>query len=83
MLCNSTGLASGSGLETFHAFIIAASTLLVGGALHFTEHDYFQDQIVKFVVMKDDGATSTARDREFTDWNTLAGFVDGFIETAI
>jgi hypothetical protein len=29
------------------------------------------------------GAASTARDREFTDWNALAGFVDGFVETAV
>ena len=142
-LRDSAELASGSDLETFHAFIIAASvhqechqdtitnfatahhkllntkpsafisvslsavlengrteaqkyvdsfvsetgwhprmTLLIGGALHFTEYDYFQEQIVKFVVMKRGGAASTARDREFTDWNALAGFVDGFLETA-
>jgi menaquinone-dependent protoporphyrinogen oxidase len=52
-------------------------------ALHFTEFDYFQEQIVKFVVMKRGGAASTACDREFTDWNALAGFVDGFLETAV
>ena len=57
-------------------------TLLLGGALRFTEYDYFQEQIVKFVVMKRGGAASTARDREFTDWNALAGFVDVFLETA-
>jgi menaquinone-dependent protoporphyrinogen oxidase len=143
-LRDSAGLASGSDLETFHAFIIAASvhqechqdtitnfatahhkllntkssafisvslsavleggrteaqkyvdgfvsetgwhphmTLLLGGALHFTEYDYFQEQIVKFVVMKRGGAASTARDREFTDWNALAGFVDDFLQTAV
>jgi menaquinone-dependent protoporphyrinogen oxidase len=142
-LRDSAGLASGSDLETFHAFIIAASvhqechqdtitnfatahhkllntkpsafisvslsavlengrteaqkyvdsfvsetgwhprmTLLIGGALQFTEYDYFQEQIVKFVVMKRGGAVSTARDREFTDWNALASFVDGFFEKA-
>ena len=26
--------------------------LLLGGALRFTEYDYFQEQIVKFIVMK-------------------------------
>jgi len=143
-LRDSAGLATGSDLETFHAFIIAASvhqechqdtitnfasahhkllntkpsafisvslsavleeggseaqeyvdgfvsvtgwqpsmTLLLGGALRFTEYDYFQEQIVKFVVMKRGGASSTARDREFTDWNALAGSVDGFLETAV
>ncbi|MEX2166558.1 MAG: flavodoxin domain-containing protein [Methyloceanibacter sp.] len=57
-------------------------TLLLGGALRFTEYDYFQEQIVKFIVMKRGDAPSAGRDREFTDWNALAGFVDGFIEAA-
>jgi menaquinone-dependent protoporphyrinogen oxidase len=57
-------------------------TLLLGGALRFTEYDYFQEQIVKFIVMKRSGAPSTAGDREFTDWDTLASFVSGFLETA-
>jgi menaquinone-dependent protoporphyrinogen oxidase len=58
-------------------------TLLLGGALHFTKYDYFQEQVVKFVVMKRGGAASPAHDREFTDWNALAGFVDGFLEEAV
>ena len=57
-------------------------TLLLGGALRFTEYDYFQEQIVKFIVMKRGGAASTGRDREFTDWQALADFVDGFLEAA-
>jgi menaquinone-dependent protoporphyrinogen oxidase len=57
-------------------------TLLLGGALRFTEYDYFQEQIIKFIVMKRGGAASTERDREFTDWNALANFVNGFLETA-
>jgi menaquinone-dependent protoporphyrinogen oxidase len=57
-------------------------TLLLGGALRFTEYDYFQEQIVKFIVMKRGEAPSTGRDREFTDWNALADFVDGFLEAA-
>jgi menaquinone-dependent protoporphyrinogen oxidase len=58
-------------------------TLLLGGALRFTDYDYFQEQIVKFVVMKRGGAVSTERDHEFTDWGALAKFVDGFLETAV
>jgi len=27
-------------------------TLLLGGALRFTEYDYFQEQVVKFIVLK-------------------------------
>jgi menaquinone-dependent protoporphyrinogen oxidase len=58
-------------------------TLLLGGALRFTEYDYFQEQIVKFIVMKGSGAASTEGDREFTNWNALAGFVNGFLEVAV
>jgi menaquinone-dependent protoporphyrinogen oxidase len=58
-------------------------TLLLGGALRFTEYDYFQEQIVKFIVMKHGDAVSTGRDREFTDWNALASFVDRFLEAAV
>lgn len=58
-------------------------TLLLGGALRFTEYDYFQEQIVKFIVMKRGATANTGRDREFTDWNALAGFVDEFLETAV
>ena len=140
---DSAAPASGSDLETFHAFIIAASvhqryhqetitnfvvahrelltsrpsvfisvslsavleggrteaqeyvdrfvyvtrwqprmTLLLGGALRFTEYDYFQEQIIKFIVMKRGAVSSKGGDREFTDWNTLASFVNGFLETA-
>jgi menaquinone-dependent protoporphyrinogen oxidase len=57
-------------------------TLLLGGALRLTEYDYFQEQIVKFIVMKRGDAPSSGRDREFTDWNALAGFVDGFLGAA-
>jgi menaquinone-dependent protoporphyrinogen oxidase len=57
-------------------------TLLLGGALRFSEYDYFQEQIVKFIVMKRSGGASAGPDREFTDWNALADFVDGFLEVA-
>lgn len=58
-------------------------SLLLGGALRFTKYDYFQEQIVKFIVMKRGGAERTGHDHEFTDWNALAGFVDGFLESAV
>jgi len=57
--------------------------LLLGGALRFTEYDYFQEQIVKFIVMKRGIASSAGLDREFTDWNVLAGFLDEFLQTAV
>jgi len=58
-------------------------SLLLGGALRFTEYDYFQEQIVKFIVMKRGGTECTGHDHEFTDWNALASFVDGFLEIAV
>ncbi|TIT46862.1 MAG: protoporphyrinogen oxidase, partial [Mesorhizobium sp.] len=57
-------------------------TLLLGGALRFTKYDYFQEQFVKFVVMKRSSDQSPERDHEFTDWNALADFADRFLETA-
>jgi menaquinone-dependent protoporphyrinogen oxidase len=58
-------------------------TLLLGGALRFTEYDYFQEQIIKFIVMKRGGAASIGADREFTDWNALASFIDGFLKRPV
>jgi menaquinone-dependent protoporphyrinogen oxidase len=57
-------------------------TLLLGGALRFSEYDYFQEQIVKFIVMREGRAEPCQSDREFTDWKALAGFVDTFLERA-
>jgi menaquinone-dependent protoporphyrinogen oxidase len=55
-------------------------TLLLGGALRFTKYDYFQEQFVKFVVMKGEDP-GPGQDHEFTDWNALAGFTDRFLAT--
>lgn len=57
-------------------------TLLLGGALRFAEYDYFQEQVVKFIVMKRGLASETSVDREFTDWDELDGFVDKFLKMA-
>ena len=57
-------------------------TLLLGGALRFAEYDYFQEQFVKFIVMKRGVASVVESDREFTDWNALRGFLDEFLGRA-
>jgi len=57
-------------------------TLLIGGAARFTEYDYFQEQVIKFIVLRRGGTMGTDRDREFTDWNELGDFVDEFIGKA-
>ncbi len=56
-------------------------TLLLGGALRFTEYDYFQEQVVKLIVLKG-GSARDQSNREFTDWDALGGFVDAFLEAA-
>jgi len=56
--------------------------LLLGGALRGSEYDYFQQQIVKFIVMKRGEIANTTRDHEFTDWKALAGFIDEFLAAA-
>lgn len=53
-------------------------TLLVGGAARFTEYDYFQEQVVKFIVMRRGELDDGGQDREFTDWAALGRFVDTF-----
>jgi menaquinone-dependent protoporphyrinogen oxidase len=58
-------------------------TLLLGGAARFSEYDYFQEQVIKFIVMKRGGMEAQGQDREFTDWNELGAFVDKFIAEAV
>jgi len=58
-------------------------TLLLGGALRFSEYDYFQEQIVKFIVMKREATASGEHDREFTDWGALGCFLDEFLDNAM
>ena len=52
------------------------SRLLVAGALRFDEYDYFMEQIVEFVVLKDQENISS--DKEFTDWSQLTEDIAGF-----
>ena len=54
--------------------------LLLGGAVRFAEYDYFQEQVVKFIVMKRGLASEAGADGEFTDWRALEKFVDAFVE---
>jgi menaquinone-dependent protoporphyrinogen oxidase len=57
-------------------------TLLLAGAVRGSDYDYFQRQIIKFIVMKRGEIADTTRDYEFTDWNALAGFVAEFLAAA-
>ncbi len=53
--------------------------LLLAGALRYSKYDYFKVEIVKHVVMKAAGNFEPTGEHEFTDWDALATFIDGFI----
>ena len=55
------------------------SRLLVAGALRFDEYDFFMEQIVEFVVLKDQ--ENICGDKEFTDWGKLTEDIAGFAST--
>lgn len=52
--------------------------LLLAGALRYSKYDYFKVEIVKHVVMKAAGEFEATGEHEFTDWNALDAFLDGF-----
>ena len=55
-------------------------TVLVAGALRYTQYDFFKRQIMKLIVWKGGGPTDADRDYEFTDWDAVSEFVDSFLE---
>lgn len=55
---------------------------LAGGALRFTHYDFFQEQIIRHVVLKDRAPAKIEGDQEFTDWEALEAFVAAFISRA-
>jgi menaquinone-dependent protoporphyrinogen oxidase len=54
-------------------------TLLVAGALHHGEYDYFSEQILEHIVLKDKDVAHPEEDREFTDWQALAKATEAFV----
>ena len=55
-------------------------TVLVAGALLYTQYDFLKRQIMKFILWKGGGPTDADRDYEFTDWGALSAFADSFVE---
>ena len=53
-------------------------SLLVAGALRYSEYDYFKEQIIEHVVLKGRRVEGPKGDYEFTDWETLSRAVDSF-----
>lgn len=59
-----------------------ASIHLAGGALKFSEYDFFKEQIIRYIVMAGRDVPSGQNDWEFTDWNALDQFVAEFLGSA-
>ena len=55
-------------------------SLPVAGALRNEEYDYFQQQILEHVVLKNREVDHPERDHEFTDWKALADAVEAFLK---
>ena len=56
-----------------------SGVLLVAGALRYDEYDYFMEQIVRHVVLKDREDADARGEHEFTDWNALSREINAFI----
>lgn len=51
---------------------------LAAGALRYEKYDYFQEQIIRHIVLKDRAPKQIEGDHDFTDWSALALFIDDF-----
>ena len=57
--------------------------LLLGGALHWNECDYFQRQVLKHNLLKGTIYQQENAHYEFTDWVALERFVDDFLASCV
>ena len=55
-------------------------TIQIAGALRFTKYDYFKKLIMRMITNKKGGKIDTSKDHEYTDWDQVKGFIQGFIE---
>lgn len=53
---------------------------LVAGAVRTGQYDYFAMQVLRHVVLRGRDYDPSAGAHEFTDWDTLAATISGFIE---
>jgi menaquinone-dependent protoporphyrinogen oxidase len=54
----------------------------VAGALAYTTYDFFTRWVMKRIAHSEGRDLPTTRDYEFTDWQALAAFADGFLASA-
>jgi menaquinone-dependent protoporphyrinogen oxidase len=52
------------------------------GALRYTEYDFFKQWMMKRISASEHRPTDTSKDYEYTDWNALGAFIDGFAAEA-
>jgi menaquinone-dependent protoporphyrinogen oxidase len=60
---------------------IPTISLSVAGALRNEGYDYYQQQILEHIVLKNRNVDRPERDHEFTDWKGLAESVETFLKT--
>lgn len=60
-----------------------ARTLLLGGALRWSECDYFQRQVLKHLLLEGDVTPGEDAIYEFTDWMALQSFIDDFLVSCV
>jgi menaquinone-dependent protoporphyrinogen oxidase len=57
-------------------------TLLLAGAVRLSGYDYFERQVMKYIVLQRGVAHDLDVDYECTDWGALDGFVSAFLKAA-
>ncbi len=60
-----------------------AETQIVGGALRFTEQDFFKRWIMRRIAKEKGALRDTDRDYEYTDWEALSQFLKAFLTPAV
>jgi menaquinone-dependent protoporphyrinogen oxidase len=55
---------------------------LAAGALRIGGYDFFQEQIIRHVVLKDRAPNLIEGHHDFTDWDALGAFIDDFVGKA-
>jgi menaquinone-dependent protoporphyrinogen oxidase len=57
------------------------STLDVAGALKYAEYDFFKRALLRYLVKPGGMEAKAVSDAEYTDWDELGRFVDGYLAT--
>lgn len=59
-----------------------AHSVVVAGALKYTQYSWLKRALMKQIAKKEGGATDTTQDHEYTDWNQVERFADTFFAAA-